>query len=665
MANNEDNEFTSLAINHRAAWEEGLRINVETRGQDRLSLRTMNRYLQEAVIEAEAFPRGCAFADFAIGPCRTLYVLDAVASVIYRYDSIDGRCEEFVCLRSYCKAPASIAYACGGIIVADRAGAHRLLHFAELNGQLTWRVGDREDADGRPLNVAAGQSFQPDQIETDADGLLFALDAQRCRVLQFDEHGKFRAEIGVAELGGKQPVAVSVSANGTLYVLDLQGRQMLAFAQGEPASSFALPPLQSPSAMDVDGQGFLYLGESRKPLGQGDDRAIFKLSLNGEPLETLAAYQGNADRIRADGEKRLYVLDREAGTITVFLLAEALYRAPGNPLAVGTYYSKAFDKTESRSLWHKLVVDADLPMNTQIEVSYVTDDEEIDNVEARTDWSEPQFNPKQMLIPRSNKQFLWVKLTLVGSENESPRIRSVQAVFPRASYLRYLPAVYQEEENSRDFLERYLSIFEAMMTSSERQIDGIARWFDADSVGGDYLRWLASWLAIAYDEHWPEDKLRQLVHAIPALYGKRGTRDGMEDLIRLFTGIRPIIVEQYRIRSAEDPEIAALLERLFGTDPYSFCVLLKPEQIRTDGEFTTVKRIVDAEKPAHTNGGVLHLQSYIYLDMHTYVGINSSLTEPEPRLGTGVIPRDAALRNPTPYGQVGSASLKADFTALA
>ncbi|NBD22292.1 phage tail protein [Paenibacillus glycinis] len=665
MATNEQSEFTSLTINHRAAWEEGLRINVDVRGQDQLSLRTMNQYLQGDIIEAKALPRGTAFADFAIGPCRTLYILDAVASVIYRYDSIDSRYEEFVSLRSYCASPTSIAYACGGIIVADRAGSHRLLHFAELNGQLTWRVGDREDSDGRPLRVAAGVSFQPDQIETNADGLIYALDAGRCRVVEFDGHGRFRTEIGVSELGGKQPAAISVSANGTLYALDLQARQMLAFAQGELASSFDLPPLQSPTAMDVDAEGFLYLGESRKLLGQDDDRSIFKLSPNGEQPEALAAYQGNADRIRADDEKRLYVLDREAGKITVLLLTEVLHRAPGNPLATGTYYSKAFDKTESRSFWHKLVVDADLPPNTQIEVSYVTDDEEIDDVEARTDWSKPQINPKQMLILRSKERYLRVKLALVGSENESPRVRSVQAVFPRISYLRYLPAVYQEEEKSRDFLERYLSIFEAMMTSSERQIDGIARWFDADSVGGDFLRWLASWLAIAYDEHWPEDKLRQLIHATPALYGKRGTRDGLEELIRLFTGARPIIVEQYRIRCAEDPEIAALLERLFGSEPYSFCVLLKPDQIRTAGEYATVKRIVDAEKPAHTNGGVLHLQPCIYLDMHTYVGINSELTEPEPRLETGVIPRDAVLRNPTPFGQVGSSTLKADHSALA
>ncbi|MFC4808115.1 phage tail protein [Paenibacillus sp. GCM10023250] len=665
MATNEQNEFTSLTINHRAAWEEGLRINVETRGQDRLTLRTMHQNLQDAIIEAKALPHGTAIADFAIGPCGTLYLLDAAAGVIYRYDSIDSRYEEFVCLRSYCAAPTSIAYACGGIIVADRAGSHRLLHFSELNGQLTWRVGDREDSDGKPLGVAAGQSFQPDQIEANAGGLIYALDAQRCRVVHFDGHGKFRTEIGVSELGGKQPIAISVSANGTLYALELQARRVLAFAQGEFASSFDLPPVQAPTAMDVDAQGFLYLGESRKLLGEDDDRSIFKLSLNGEQAEVLAAYRGNADRIRADGEKRLYILDREAGKITVLSLTEVLYRAPGNPLAIGTYYSKAFDKTESRTHWHKLVLDADLPPNTQIEVSYVTDDEEIGNVEARTDWSEPQINPTQMLILRSKKRFLWIKLALVGSENESPRIRSVQAVFPRTSYLRYLPAVYQEEENSRDFLERYLSMFEAMMASSERQIDGIARWFDADVVGGDSLRWLASWLAIAYDEHWPDDKLRQLIHAIPGLYGKRGTRDGMEELIRLFTGIRPIIVEQYRIRCAEDPEIVALLERLFGTDPYSFCVLLKPDQIRTEGEYATVKRIVDTEKPAHTNGGVLHLQPYMYLDMHTYVGINSELTEPEPRLETGVIPRDAVLRNPTPFGQVGSSTLKANYSALA
>jgi len=225
--------------------------------------------------------------------------------------------------------------------------------------------------------------------------------------------------------------------------------------------------------------------------------------------------------------------------------------------------------------------------------------------------------------------------------------------------------LYQEDEESRDFLERYLSLFEAFLSASERRIDTIARWFDADSVTGDYLRWLASWLAIAYDENWPEDKLRDLIHEIPRLYGERGTRGGMEEMIRLYTGDRPYIVEQFQLQCAKNEAAAQVLERLFGSDPYSFCVLLKPGQIRSESEYATVKRIVDTEKPAHTCGGVTLLQPWIYLDMHTYVGINTVLTEPDFRIGSSVVQRDTVLMSDSPFGQVGSSTLKSDYTQLA
>ncbi|UVI27389.1 phage tail protein [Paenibacillus spongiae] len=664
MANNEQNEYWTLPLNHRSAWEEGIRVNVDTGGNDQLAIRTIRQYIPDDTIEANQLPKGITLTGLAAGHCRTLYLLDAAAKLVYRFDSIERRYERFVDLQGYSLNPIAIAYAHGGIIVADRDGPHRLMHFAELNGQLTWRAGEMEDSEGKPYVTVGGLPFHPERLTVDASGQIYALDITQGFVYQFDRHGRFLTPIGIAELSGKQPSAITVSANGTLLVLEPHEKKVYVFAQCVFVSSFEVT-LASPSAMAMDRDGDLYIGESSNDPVSDEGQYLHKYSAEGEHLDVLSAYSGPADEIAADESRRLYIADQEAVRITVLLQSQVLNKLPGSPLAVGSYYSQAFDKTESISLWHKLVIDADIPINAQLKVSYITDNDPAINVSARTDWSAPQINPKRMLILHQQHQYLWIRLTLIGSETESPCIRSVQAVFPRKSYLRYLPAVYQEDENSRDFLERYLSIFEAFMTSSERQIDTIARWFDANSVNGDFLRWLGSWLAIAYDENWPEDKLRRLIHAIPRLYGMRGTREGLEEWIRLFTGDIPLIVETFQLQFAEDPDNIALLERLFGTDPYSFCVLLKPKQVNSESEYRTVQKIVDTEKPAHTSGGITWLQPYIYLDMHTYVGINTVLTKPEARLGTGAIPRDTVLQNPTPYGQVGSSTLIPAYTALA
>lgn len=661
MAINEQNEFLFLPINHRTLWEEGLLQDVVLCGEVGIALRTTNRYVPDYTIGRKELPLGINITDAAVGPCQTMYVLDATARTVYRYDHIESRYEQFVCLKGYCSEPTAIAYTYGGIIVADVSGQNRLLHFADLNGQLTWCVGEAEDSDGNPFGT--GRNFKPSQLAIDSEWRIYVLDSARCRVIQFDAHGRYLAEIGAAELNGKQPSALTVSPLGTLYVLELQEQKVLEFMNGAFTSSFNVP-LQSPSGLAFDSSDFLYMGENRKLIGGKEDRFLHPFDKQRVLQEVLSVYQGSVDKIMIDANDRMYIVNKETSQITVLRLETVLFKQPGSPLATGIYYSKTLDKTESRKPWHKLVIEAELPSNTQIEVSYLASDQLLSDIDQEIGWSPPQINPKQMLILDRKEQYLWVKLTLIGSDTQSPLIRSIQAVFPRTSYLRYLPVVYQEDDNSRDLLERYLSIFESFMNATERRIDTIARWFDADSVTGDYLRWLATWLEIAYDQNWSEDKLRSLIHAIPELYGKRGTRDGLEEMIQLFTGARPIIVEQFQLQCVKGTQNKLLLERLFGKDPYSFCMLMKPEQIHTEREYITVQRIVDTEKPAHTSGGVIQLQPWICLDLHTYVGINTNLTEPDSRMGSGVIQRDTVLLNDSPFGQVGSSKLISAFTVL-
>jgi hypothetical protein len=140
-----------------------------------------------------------------------------------------------------------------------------------------------------------------------------------------------------------------------------------------------------------------------------------------------------------------------------------------------------------------------------------------------------------------------------------------------------------------------------------------------------------------------------------ALYKKRGTREGLEELIEIYTGNKPMIIEHFQLGCAENEELKTLSEKLFGVSmPYTFCVLLILSQTEIYGsQLKTVKRLIDREKPAHTVAGVMVLQPWIYLDMHTYLGINTYLSEPVMRLGiTSVIGRDTVLSDPEAAGQM-------------
>jgi len=145
-------------------------------------------------------------------------------------------------------------------------------------------------------------------------------------------------------------------------------------------------------------------------------------------------------------------------------------------------------------------------------------------------------NPEDALLDDAEGQYLWVKIELVGNEFSSPRIDHFRAYFPRQSYLRYLPAVYQEDERSAAFLERYLSLFESAFLDVEEEIESSSKYLDPEGIPSDHLLWLASWLAAEADDTWSDPAVRTLIHRAPELYKKRGTAEGLLEMIRIYLG---------------------------------------------------------------------------------------------------------------------------------
>jgi phage tail-like protein len=202
-------------------------------------------------------------------------------------------------------------------------------------------------------------------------------------------------------------------------------------------------------------------------------------------------------------------------------------------------------------------------------------------------------------------------------------------------------------------LERFLSLLETFMTELDGQIASSPRWLDVDAVQGDYLQWLATWVGIAADPGWPEDKLRSLIKGMPEIHRKRGTKEGLERMVEMYTDELPIIVENYMLQDIVDPEAKQAYVELFGDDPYRFSVLLMPKQLSGLSELETVKRMVAHNQPAHTVADVTWLQPWIYLGGYTFMGVNTVLTHPSARYDDeSIMDRDTMLMDDTPYGQL-------------
>lgn len=143
-------------------------------------------------------------------------------------------------------------------------------------------------------------------------------------------------------------------------------------------------------------------------------------------------------------------------------------------------------------------------------------------------------------------------------------------------YLSYLPGLYQSDP----FLGRFLRIFEDVLSPVERTVANLPHYFDPTLAPAEMLEWLGSWLAIVVDERWPEERRRELIRSAAALYRWRGTRRGLSELIRLYTGVEPEIDDL----SGEG-------------EPFRFRVVLRLQD-RAAVDETLLRSVIQIQKPA-------------------------------------------------------------------
>ena len=146
---------------------------------------------------------------------------------------------------------------------------------------------------------------------------------------------------------------------------------------------------------------------------------------------------------------------------------------------------------------------------------------------------------------------------------------------PVRGYLRFLPEIFQGEGPVRareatqtrstdlqrwrgqdlgevhavdvardeDPLRRFLFIFQHMMSTITDRIDRLPDLTDPLSCESKFLPWLASWVGFQLDESLPVHQQRELVRRAILLMRTRGTRAGIEEMVRVLTSA-PVRVEE-------------------------------------------------------------------------------------------------------------------------
>ena len=202
----------------------------------------------------------------------------------------------------------------------------------------------------------------------------------------------------------------------------------------------------------------------------------------------------------------------------------------------------------------------------------------------------------------------------LGDDGSDPGLSETAEILVVAAgrYLRYLPRIYQEQD---EVMARFLMLFESFWAPIESQIDNLPLYFDPAFTPLKLLPWLASWVDLTLDDHWPEAKRRQLLKAAVSLYRKRGTRRGLQEYLEIYTGAQVQISEHgahnFLLGSGARLGPGVALGTLNMPHTFTVTVYLPPAQnvaaIVVDRKRYEAERrqmiesIIEAEKPAHTS----------------------------------------------------------------
>jgi phage tail-like protein len=90
-----------------------------------------------------------------------------------------------------------------------------------------------------------------------------------------------------------------------------------------------------------------------------------------------------------------------------------------------------------------------------------------------------------------------------------------------------LPGPYQEDP----FTVQFIAAFDDALAPVLVTLDNLAAYVDPDLAPDDFVTFLASWVGVELDEQTGPDERRRTVRSAVAAYRRRGTADGLTQVV--------------------------------------------------------------------------------------------------------------------------------------
>jgi phage tail-like protein len=405
-------------------------------------------------------------------------------------------------------------------------------------------------------------------LAEDGAGYVYVVERGGRRVQKFDGGGAvvpaFWDALGPAAAGLLiRPSYLALGTHGgkeQLYLLDVGLHEVLVVStSGELLARWPLPAGMAPVGIAATGRA-VYIGDAHA--GQ-----LLQFNPDGRPAGATPDHRG---AIAALGTWCDQYLLWHPGVPT----GVARLRLDAAFVLEGSFVTGPVDSSAARTTWGRLQAMAEpLAEDAHLQLFTLTGEQpapiaDLGQLSPADGWQALPADVFDALVLNPPGRYLWIGGRLWGCGHSSPRLAQMRVRFPPDSYLRYLPAIYSEEEQSRRLLEQMLALFESVLDGVEGEIDGLpalfdpwaaptgwapwlAGWGDRDRAGSppDWLPWLARWLALDIDQSWREEQTRRALAQAFELYGMRGTIEGLRRMIKAFTGVEAVIEDAGRFAS--------------------------------------------------------------------------------------------------------------------
>ena len=666
----ETQEFKYQLFKTPKQWESGLfyRLNLSKDRQKQkadISLYTVPSF----EMWIKGIEGASAVEGLSISECGLIYFIKEYK--LYQYDSKNGLTKEIKVISGQGNQAGEIELPVTTLLDQEtfwiiESTNSRIQAFSKETFQIKYII----DALEEPISIAIGEEEK-----------LYILDKTSKEIVVYEKNGiSLKDSFGKKHL--EEPIGLAVGRDCNIYVIDNSYPGFVQFsASGEFLTVIGDFKNQQPALIAIDQKGNIFTAKDQtNVIRQYDSDGSFI-------AEIMIPDVNNIYDIHIDVKDDLYVCTDQG---IAYLTAEDKVTKE-----IGTYYAKVLDSGIEKCQWHRLSTVSEFPEKSIFEIYYFASDdnskkegyenilkeekislqkkrEKLEKYMVENDikWEHDHNNsPGDMLFQNANGRYLWIKIEMATyDENIHPKLKEVKIIYPRISYLRYLPAIYQEDSKSKEFLERFLSLFESVFYDLETNISHLYKYFDPKSVPPEFLSWLGSWINRALEEEWDEDTQRRFISRAFELYKSKGTSDGIKKSIELYLNceeepnkvaiteyqemIKPMILTEngmvalgvntllfekpiQKFKLGSDAILgktalwdSAQSEEAFHTSiAYSFTVILNLTQEEREKYEKGLIKLIEEEKPAYTSCTLRFANDSREMGLWTYVGVNSKVDD--------------------------------------